>query len=541
MKTLRKSGEFLLLFLVVTLVITSSLYFINISINRLNLVVFFLVSSIIYYLFNKNDKSIIKVLLLSLFVIIISIFISCFMFDRSSDGNTYHKDAVGVMKEGFNPVLEESKDFITKRDKNNKLTDYTIWIDHYAKANWMIEANFYSLTSNIESAKAFNLLSIYIVFSLIFTNLINVLDKKKSLLLSLLVVINPVTASQMFTFYNDQLVLLYLFLAIFYLIKLDKDIKDKKSWLIYGASFIILFNMKFNGMGYLLVFSFLFALRFLYKAYKKKEFKKVFNSLFFKYLVLFTVAIFIVGFGTYVKNYLDHNNIFFPLYDSKGEDIITEQEPKKFVKANNLYKLFYGTFSKSNNLRDNDDTILKIPFTIYQDEIKPSLSVDLRIGGFGVFFSGLLIISIFVLVYYYKIYKDDNFILYTLGITILLLLVMEESWWARYTPHFYLFILFSLYILLKNSKNKIFKNIFIVLVTVNTLIPFIGNTYYTFINSIDINNKLNRLDNILIKDTSYNGVLYNLKDYNVIYKFDNKIKSKKLYYKYLDYKEVKDE
>ena len=148
-------------------------------------------------------------------------------FDRSSDGNTYHKDAIGVLKEGFNPVYEESYNFIKKRDKATNLTDYSIWTDHYAKANWQMAANFYSLTNNIESGKAMNFISLYIVFGILFTYLLEIFTLKKALAISLLTVINPITASQMLTYYNDQLVCLYLFLGIFCLIKLLKDINNK--------------------------------------------------------------------------------------------------------------------------------------------------------------------------------------------------------------------------------------------------------------------------------------------------------------------------
>ena len=115
------------------------------------------------------QKEFAKYILVSLGIIVLSTLVSTYMFDRSSDGNTYHKDAIGVMKEGFNPVYEESYDFIVKRDGNDNYSQYNIWTDHYAKNNWIIEANIYKFTNNIESAKAINLISAYIAFGIIFT------------------------------------------------------------------------------------------------------------------------------------------------------------------------------------------------------------------------------------------------------------------------------------------------------------------------------------------------------------------------------------
>ena len=540
-KYLKATSLFLLMFLSLLVLGTTLLFFIHITISKFHLISFLILNIIIYYFITRkklNKKEILYTILISILIVILSTLISTYMFDRSSDGNTYHKDAIGVLKEGFNPVYDSSYDFIKERDNSTKLTNYSIWTDHYAKANWIIAANFYSLTNNIESGKAMNIISLYIVFSIVLSYLIEKITLKKALALSLLTVINPITASQMFTYYNDQLVCLYLFLAVFCLIRLDKDIKSKEDWFTYILVFILLSNTKFNGMGYLMVFSFLFVCKYLYKAYKEKEFINQFKKLCLIFIPLFIVSLIIVGYPTYIKNTIDHNNPFFPLYDKNGEDIITAQEPKKFIKMNTVEKLFYGTFSKANNLRENDNTTLKIPFTVSKDEIIPATSNDLRISGWGVLFSGLLVVSIIIMSTKYKDYKKESYLLYTLGITTILLLAMSESWWARYTPHFYFFILISLYILYKYETKKYLKYFYTILILANTLVPLLGNTYYTLTSSIKINKELNSLSNkkIVLKDNAYYGILYNLKDYNIKYSFDN-IEGKELYYHYLEYKE----
>lgn len=542
MKNLFKhSAIFLLLFLCLMVTGTTLLFIVNISITKFHLIGFLILSSIIYYFINKKQldkKSFFKVLSISLIVISFSTLISTFMFDRSSDGNTYHKDAIGVLKEGFNPVYEESSKFIIKRDNSKQLANYAVWTDHYAKANWIMAANFYSLTGNIESGKAMNIISLYIVFVLVFVNLTKILNKKKSFIISLLIVFNPIVSSQLFTYYNDQLVCLYLFLSILMLIKIDLDFKNKENWFIYILTFILLANTKFNGMGYLLVFSFFFVCKYLYGAYKNKEFLSMFKKLCVIFIPLFIFSFGVVGSHTYLKNTIDHKNPFFPLYDKNGEDIITEQEPKSFLKMSNVSKLFYGTFSKANNLRENDDTTLKIPFTIYKSELKPAMSNDLRISGWGVFFSGILIISIIVLITKYKNYKKEKYILYSLGVTCLLLVVMSESWWARYNPYFYLFVIYSLYIMLRYNKNKLVNVLYISIIFINSLIPFVGNTYYTFTNSIKIRKDFKKLENkkIIVIDKKYNGIYYNLKDYNIKFSFGDD-SDKEMYYHYINYKD----
>lgn len=546
MKQIKETSIFLLMLMANILIGTTLLFFCKITITPFHLPGFILLTSLFYFFLRRKvtKKKILTTIILSLLIVSLSTLISSFMFDRSSDGNTYHKDAIGVLKEGFNPVYESSVKQIKKRQDDSKtLTNYSIWTDHYAKANWIIAANFYSLTNNIESGKAMNLISMYLVFGFIFTSLSTCMTTKKAMILALITVLNPITASQVFTYYNDQLVCMYLFLAILFLIKLDKNINDKNSWFYYFLTFIILANMKFNGLGYLLVFSFFFVCKYLYHAYKNKNFFQIFKKLCIIFIPLFITSLLIVGYPTYIKNTIDHNNPFFPLYDKNGEDIITAQQPKKFLKMNNLEKLFYATFSKANNLRKNDNTDLKLPFTVYKSELTPAMSNDLRISGWGIFYSGLLLCSIIIFIKYYKQYKKETSILYTLIITIFLLLIMSESWWARYTPHFYLFIILSLYILFKYEKKNLISNIYVAIILINTLVPFMGNSYYTLKNSIQIHKELKSLSNTEIKlnVNGMNGIIYNLKDYHVTYHIMKENGKKELYYHYLTYQGEEDE
>lgn len=543
---LKQTSVFFLILMATILIGTVFLFFCKIGISPFHLPVFFAISSLFYCILYRQDtnKDKILVILLSFTILFFTTLVATVTFDRSSDGNTYHKDAIGVLKEGFNPVYESSADFIKKRtDESKKLKNYSIWTDHYAKANWIIAANFYSLTNNIESGKAMNFITLYLVFGFLAFSLSQYLTKYKAVILAFLVVFNPITASQLFTYYNDQLVCLYLFLAIAFLIQLDHNIHDKKNWLYYGLTFILLANMKFNGLGYLLVFSFFFVCRYLYKSYRQQIFLKTFQKLCCYFIPLFVISLLIVGYPTYVKNTIDHHNPFFPLYDDKGEDIITQQQPQKFLKMNHLEKLFYATFSRANNLRKNDKTELKIPFTISKDEIIPAMSNDLRISGFGLLYSGLLICSLLILIIYYPLYKQNSWILYTLFITCGLLIFMSESWWARYTPHFYLFLLLSLYILFRYGKHPFTKKIYVAIILVNALIPFCGNTYYTITNSIQIRKTLCQLSGkkIKVQINGMNGIVYNLKDYHIKYSFTKSNQKNELYYHYLTYQEYKDE
>ena len=545
-----ESSLYLLLLMGISLVTTFLLFYLNIDMSIINFLLSIIITTIVYYLLRNKlgIKTFKKSIILSIIILVITILFSSFLYDRSSDGNTYHKDAVSNLKNGWNPVYESSSNFSKDyyKDSSSNMEVYSIWKDHYAKANWILEANIYSLTNNIESGKAINLIFMYILFGISLYYFSNKLSPKKSLILSLIIAINPITSAQLFTYYNDQLGLTILYTLIISLISII-DKKDKSfiftKFFIMSLCFIISLNIKFNIMGYSLVFTFIFMIKYLYDSYKisKNKFIKVFKKLVLLFIPLFLVSIVFIGYSTYIKNYITHGNPFFPVYGKDKEDIITAQEPKEFLKYNNVEKVFYATFSKVNNLMENKKTDLKIPFTIYKEEIKTTASIDTRISGYGILFSGILIISLLIIIISFKkLSKQEKEIIILLSLIVIgITFGISEGWWARYNPTIYIFVIISLYIMFKYYKSFL-TYIFTFLIIINTLIILSINTIYTFKGSYKINKDLFILKN---KTIEYNfnygediGILSNLDDFNIKYKYNKDINDNNTYYNFINYK-----
>lgn len=548
------SGINLLIICTITLLLSSIFFFLNISITKFNIFLSILLNIPFLYIFKnkfKVDKNIItKSFFLTIIVLFLAIISMSFIYDRSSDGNTYHKDAVGNLYQGWNPVKESSTEFLKdKQNENYDINRYDIWKDHYAKANWILEANFYKMTNNIEASKALNIILMYILFVLSLDYFYKLIGKK-GLILAFLITFNPISCNQIFTFYNDQLgasLLLTLVISLLSILTSKDKENQKIKFLVLSCIFIIITNIKFNIMGYGLIFTFLFMIRYLYLKYKEKDLFNSLKKLFLLYIVLFFISFVVVGYSTYIKNYIDHGNMFFPVYGENSEDIITAQQPKSFISKNNVEKLFIGTFARVNNLNQNRNYEFKIPFTFKLSEIKESSAIDTRLGGFGILSGGLFIISILVLILYFIKSKEKEErinIIIIISSLLLISLLISESWWARYNPSNYLLIIIMCYITLKYFKN-IFVNILIVsLITFNSLIILLANSYYSVSQSIKINKSLNQMKNVSI---SFNlgdmtGIIYNLNDKKINYKI---VESKNLnnltYYKYLNYTEVDNE
>ena len=549
-ESIKYSGIYLLILMSLILLLSSIFFYIHIEINKVT----FLISAIVSFIILRIifGKKIIKGVVISFVILLISITSMTFIYDRSSDGNTYHKDAVGNLYNGWNPVYESSKEFLKdKQIKNYNVDSYNIWKDHYAKANWIMEASISKLANNIESGKAVNLIFMYILFSLSLSYFYTRLGNK-SLALATIITFNPICCNQLFTFYNDQLGVSLLFILILFLLKvIDKKDEEKvpiKFMLLFSV-FPIIINIKFNIMGYAMIYTFVFMIWYLIKKHKEHKLLSSIKVLIPSFSLLFIVSFIVIGYPTYIKNYIDHKNPFFPVYGEHSEDIITAQQPVDFVKKNSIEKFFIGTFSKTNNLQQTKEYKLKIPFTVSKEELKESMAIDTRIGGYGVISSGIFLISLFTIIIYFvkkKTTDEKKSIIIIVGITGLLILVISESWWARYNPNTYLTAIIMTYIILKYAKRKYLKYIISLIILLNSSIILFGNTYYSFKQSLIINKDLNKLKNktvnISFNQGNMTGILYNLDDKNIKY---NLVKKKTLknntYYKYLNYEEVTNE
>lgn len=557
-KNIKYSGLFLLIYMLMILILSMGLFYFKISITKFNMIISLFLSIIVFYFFSKKinieKKTMRNSIIMAVLIVIISSLFMSFIFDRSSDGNTYHKDAVGNLYNGWNPVYESTDTFVENKlardDVDMQIWD--IWKDHYAKANWILEANVYKTFGNIEAGKSINIIFMYILFSLCFSYLIEKLDLKKTLIISLLLTFNPISCAQIFSFYNDQLSGTILIALIISLISIndftDKtNIMEKFTWL--SCLFIIILNIKFNALGYACVFTFLFMIKYLYTIYKKNndKFKKIFIRLVILFVSLFSISLLYIGYPTYIKNMVDHGNPFYPVYGDEKVDIITAQEPKDFIKMNTISKFFYGTFTKVNNLRENDNYKVKIPFSISKSEITDTASIDCRLSGFGVWFSGILIVSLIIIgIYLYKSKetKEKNNIILTLVGLGILILIISESWWARYNPQNYIIAIIALYILFKYNSKKIFNYIFTIILIINSGLILGGNSMFTLKNSINIYKDLSSLKNkeinISFNNGISNGILYNYDDFNIKYNIGNDSYDKKMYFDYINY-EVENE
>ncbi len=527
------------------LVITSVLYLCNVSISYFHLPISFILALIeLYFICKENYKNILISGFLVLVIFVLSITLCGRVLDTSYDGNAYHKEAIGLLKNGWNPIYSSAKNF---GKKINYDVGHTIWIENYPKATWIIGASIYKITNNIETAKVFNLIILFITFFII-AYIINKYYKNK--LLSILTAVAactlPIIWQQILSLYLDGFLGFILLLVIIYMYLLIKN-ENKEYFFTIGCLLIIIINLKFTGLLYAGIFCLGYYIIYIIKKIKDKKYKDILHFTL-KFILILIISLFIVGSNSYVRNIVVHHNPLYPLIGKDKRDIMTDMQPASFDKKSPISKNFYSIFSYSANIGkfNNGEPKLKKPFVkTYYEQMQ--ISEDTRIGGFGIYFSGLLIISLLLIIIYFAILiiKKEYDDLIMLGIPfiiiILFMFVIGESWWARYYPQAYFIPIMAVFILLKNKR-------FLAILGVILLILCLSNVYYTtkimFLNKLPVSGQ-SRMNleknygkklNIKLYNEHFTGSLYNLIDYKIDYKIVKKLnKNKELYIEKIEY------
>ncbi|MEG2847498.1 MAG: hypothetical protein RR904_01820, partial [Bacilli bacterium] len=479
------NGLVLIMFIFSNVLITSILFLFKISITSINFYVSLSITILfLLYLIKKYNKKhnitnkilpYIFSLIIFFLVLLFSIFIALKYHDATYDGSTYHKSTISALKTGWNPVYSDLYDF----DQKTKLKlipneQAAIWGNHYTKATWIYSANLYSVTNDIESGKSLNWILCFALFFMISGYLMFKFSYLFAIFIGFLIAGNPIVASQCFTYYVDSLLGLYLFLLIFSLVifcfnndKIDKKLK----YFLYISSMIMIINIKFTGLAYAGVYCLGFYIYFLICSIKNKQnLKKILRFTIISIITLF-VALFIVGISSYCKNYVQKGNPMWPLFGENPIEIMIQNQPDYFQNKTGIEKFLIANFSKTANISQTSglEASFKVPFTVSDDEINSLANVDNRIGGYGVFYSGILIISLLLIcISSIKLYKKDKNLFWVLVIpllvSIILIFTLTDIWWARYFPQLYLFPIISLIMFNIVFKNNVIKYIVLTII-----------------------------------------------------------------------------
>ncbi len=455
------------------------IFHLNINIIYPILAIITMYTTLFVLLKNKEyskKKCFYSFLILSL-VLLVSLLLSYFSYDSSWDGRTYHQLSVILLGNGWNPVY----DYVNQFSMNlfGIESKHLIWVENYPKFVEIVAANFLVLTKHIECGKVVNLLSSVMVFcysSYILNKMpFDKLNKFIKVILPFLLLYNPVVVAQIMTYYIDCTVYFYFMLILLAIIDIETNNKvSKLPFSILIMSSIILINIKLSGILYAIL---PFAIYGFYLAiYKQTEKLKSLVTA----LILVVIMGILSGINPYFTNIQQHRHPFYPLAGKDKIDFMTPSTPIQLESKNIAYNFFMATFSQVDNMSDEyrySKMQLKIPFTINKGELNKLVFPDTRVSGFGVFWSGILILSLFLSFFIrYNSSEDKKLGLLIYSIILALLIINPYSWWARYVPHLWILPIFIIIFLLIGEKQ--YKKVAFISYCV-LLIMFINSTIST--------------------------------------------------------------
>jgi hypothetical protein len=435
--------------------------------------------------------------------------LSSYFFDFSADGQSYHQESIIQLKQGWNPIFFDSESRTMK-----------IWTEHYPKGAEVIQSCIYSFWGRIELAKATNIF-LFISSLLLIKKVLECfsIDHKQQWIFSFLVATNPVVISQVLTFYVDGLSYSFL-VCLLASLSLFIMTKEKVYMILAIASLTIGGSLKFTSipvLGVLLV-CILLILFFL----KKTSFMKALILPLFcsSFLLL------LCNYNPYITNLKAGKHVFYPLRGEGAIDILERFAPEGFVRDNNrIEKLAFTLLTKTGSF-DKNNMSYKIPFSVSQKELNRLADSDIGLGGFGIFYSGFLIVLLLFFIINYKRLKNPTHLQKTLLISIFPILfsvlIISDPWWVRYIPQFYLIPLILLLILELNKikiknliiiKGILFVNISLFILSVTVLNIYTTEKTYYILNMLKQSGKTVKID-----AKPYSSNLNRLEEHGISYK-----------------------
>lgn len=436
-------GFFLLNTLFLPVVLSTILFIMRISVQAWVFPLSVVLSGILTYIILKKDgKKTIITLLCGILCIAFALLICAKTYDFSWDGNAYHKSITGLLKYGWNPLRET---FYSYAEKFPFLAqEKETWYDAYPKATELWAAVVYATLNNIEIGKAFNILSmfalIFVCWSLLYET--NVLKKWQSLLCATAFSINIVILIQCLTYYNDgflwEMILLFLASLIYLTFYESGRFKNICYYFIF-LSINMGLNTKFSGVIFFGLSGFSFFIFWLVEKWHKYGIVQAFKMVSKHFMILAVSVIFsftVTGSTSYVINIIRHNNPFYTMIGEGSTEMIVAQISPIFKPLSNASRFICSLFSQTNNQPASMEW--KFPFTFYKNEILQSQLFDTRIGGWGIFFSAIFLISVIFIVFYLiqngKKYNKLIYIALMLTIlTIISIITVPGLFWARYS------------------------------------------------------------------------------------------------------------
>jgi hypothetical protein len=317
---------------------------------------------------------------------------------------------------------------------------WNLWVLHYAKGPWYLALALFATTGNIEIAKAASAMAPAVTLLVVLAAALDLgLSRRSAILIALVTALNPVTTCGIVGHQVDGMLVSFMAAAVAAgIVYLGRPRWQPALVLVLSAALCV--NTKFTGLVYVCFFVLAGG---IYSLWRRRD-------VFVRYAILVGVAVLVgtvvLGYNPYITNMVYRGNPFYPVQGSaehpslaqQGRDPIERYEtPHNMMGRSRVLRLAYGVFGKPGTAPYvTKDAQLMWPFAANWQDFSLYYFHDVRIGGFGPLFSGVLLLALALTVVGCARRALPCSVLLLLGGAILAsLLVSTHTWWARYGPH----------------------------------------------------------------------------------------------------------
>lgn len=460
-------GLFFLNVIFFPLLAATLLFMVGISVSPLHFPIAVIAAAAVSFLPRKQSwRRAALTALIGLAILAFCILLSGYVEDWSWDGNSYHKGITGALCWGWNPLRESFFQFAEPFPFLEHCT--ATWYDAYPKASELFAACIHSFTRNIEAGKAFNLLSIAALFFLSWGMLTHsgLLKHWQSVICAGLLVLTPVSTSQIFTYYNDgflaNVLLLCLIGLLYFTLYPQGSLRPLAGYGIF-VSINLGFNIKFSATLFFAILCLTFFGCWVVRDFRGRSFAQGVRAVRGRFLLLAASVIsgvLLLGSTSYVTNTIRYHNPFYTMIGPGSTEIITSQLPYVFRPMNHLTRFVASLFSRTNTSLEMPAVEWKLPFTFTFGEFYNSAACDVRTAGWGVLFSGIFLISIAVIIWSLRKCRRSRPEVFRLTLVLSVMLAVSVLFipglcWARYfTALFYVPVAALLFLFVWWNREK---------------------------------------------------------------------------------------
>ncbi|HTY86944.1 MAG TPA: hypothetical protein VMB80_05715 [Candidatus Acidoferrum sp.] len=372
---------------------------------------------------------------LALGAIAFALAVAAWYFDLSWDGQWYHQTAIYALARDWNPLTDPMRGFLTHLE---------LWVRHYAKGPWYVAAAIYDTTGQIEWGKCTAPIAWAAMSLAVFAAGLDYgLRRRHAAALALVTGLNPVVWCEFTSYLVDGIMIGFLTVAVAALFSGFRRPQPVVVWAGALASAVSI-NAKFTGLVFL---CFVFAAGGLWCLFRHRGWLRTYAGWTILTLLLGAGGL---GYNPYATNYIHRGQPFYPVLGSRAYPSLTAQgregielyeTPKNLMGRNRFIRFFYATFGRPGNqpYRREPNAQLMWPFTARPADLFYYRYHEVRVAGFGPFFSGALLLSLGLGVWllWQPTVARGALILTALTIPASLFISLH-LWWPRYGPQLWL-------------------------------------------------------------------------------------------------------